>query len=128
MRRRGLAGTVARTAVIAGTATAVSGAVAGSQQQKAAAAQQAAAEQQAQAEAAAQQAAAQQQAQIEAAAQQAVADQLATQAPAEPAAAAPAPAVTDEMIAQLQKLGELRTAGVLSDEEFASLKAKLLNG
>ena len=133
MRRRGLASTVARTAVIAGTATAVSGAVAGSQQKKAAAAQQAAAEQQVQAEAAAQQAAAEQQAQIEAAAQQAVADQLGGQAPAAPApeapaAAAPAPAVTDEVIAQLQKLGELKAAGVLSDEEFATLKAKLING
>jgi hypothetical protein len=51
---------------------------------------------------------------------------MAAHAPAEPVTVAPA--VTDEMIAQLQKLGELRTAGVLSDEEFAALKAKLLNG
>ena len=111
MRRRSLAGTVARTAVIAGTATAVSGAVAGSQQKKAAAAQQ-----QAQIEAA------QQQAQIEAAAQQAVAEQMAAEVPV------PAPAVTDDVIAQLQKLGELHASGVLSDEEFATLKAKLING
>jgi hypothetical protein len=119
MRRRSLIGTAARTAVVVGTATAVSGAVAGAQQQKAAAAQQ-----QAQNEAA------QQQAQIDAAAQQAVAEQLAAQAPSEaaPAAAAAAPAITDEMIAQLQKLGELHASGVLSDEEFASLKAKLING
>ena len=117
MRRRSLVGTAARTAVVVGTATAVSGAVAGSQQQKAAAAQQ-----QAQLEAAAQQA------QIDAAAQQAVAEQLAAQAPAvEAAPAAAAPAVTDDVIAQLQKLGELKAAGVLSDEEFAALKAKLIN-
>lgn len=116
-----LARTVARTAVIAGTATAVSGKVAGSQQQKAAAQQQQAAA-----------AAAEQQAQIEAAAQQAaeaaVAAQQAAQAPAAPAPQAPAPTTTDEVIAQLQKLGELKAAGVLSEEEFATLKAKLING
>lgn len=117
MRRRSLVGTAARTAVIVGTATAVSGAVSGSQQQKAAAAQQ-----QAQNEAA------QQQAQIDAAAQQAVAAQMAAQAPAAEAAPAAAPAVTDDVITQLQKLGELRAAGVLSEEEFTALKAKLIGG
>ncbi len=114
MRRRSLVGTAARTAVVVGTATAVSGAVAGSQQQKAAAAQQ-----QAQLEAAAQQA------QIDAAAQQAVAAQMAAAAPAAPA---PAAAPADDTIAQLQKLGELRAAGVLSEEEFTALKAKLIGG
>jgi hypothetical protein len=102
-----LARTVARTAVIAGTATAVSGKVASGQEQKAAAAQQQAAA-----------AAAEQQAQVEAAAQAAI---------EAAAAAAPAPVVTDDVVAQLQKLGELRASGVLSDEEFAALKAKLLN-
>ena len=32
------------------------------------------------------------------------------------------------MIEQLEKLGELRDKGVLSDEEFAAPKAKLLGG
>jgi Short C-terminal domain len=39
-----------------------------------------------------------------------------------PAAAPPAP----DPIAQLQKLGELHQQGVLTDEEFAAQKAKLL--
>lgn len=42
----------------------------------------------------------------------------------------PAPAaggVTDEMISQLEKLGKLHESGVLTDEEFAQQKAKLLN-
>lgn len=47
------------------------------------------------------------------------------QAPA-PAPAAAAPAGID--IAQLKQLGELHTAGVLSDEEFAAAKAKVLAG
>lgn len=33
---------------------------------------------------------------------------------------------TDHKLAQLKQLGELRTAGVLTDEEFASEKAKIL--
>lgn len=52
-------------------------------------------------------------------------------APAEPApAAAPAAAggMTEEKIALLQKLTELQTAGVLTAEEFAAEKAKILNG
>jgi Short C-terminal domain len=45
------------------------------------------------------------------------------QAPAaEPAAAAPAP----DPIQQLKELGELHQQGVLTDEEFAAQKAKLL--
>ena len=123
--RPSLIGTMARTAVIAGTATAVSNSVSNSQQQKA---QQKAAAQQAQATA--------QQAQIDAAAQQAVAQHVAAQqatAPAAPAAAsadpAPAAAAADNpMIAQLKKLGELHQAGILSDEEFAAAKAKVLAG
>jgi hypothetical protein len=42
------------------------------------------------------------------------------------AAAAPAPAAEDDPIEKIRKLDELRTAGVLSDEEFAAQKAKLL--
>jgi hypothetical protein len=104
---------MARTAVIAGTATVVSGAVAGHQQQKAA-------EKQAQAEYAAQE----QQAQIDAAAAQAVAAQQAAAAPAAPAAAAPA--AGDDTMAKIQQLASLHSSGVLTDEEFAAAKAKLL--
>jgi hypothetical protein len=35
---------------------------------------------------------------------------------------------TDDMIAQLEKLGELRDKGVLTDAEFAEQKARLLAG
>ena len=57
--------------------------------------------------------------------------QAAAAAPAAaPAAAAPAavPAAGDDMVAQLQKLADLKAAGVLSDEEFAAAKAKVLAG
>ncbi|MEI2689707.1 MAG: SHOCT domain-containing protein [Anaerolineae bacterium] len=110
--RPSLIGTAARTAVVVGTATAVSGAVAGSQQQKAAAKQAQAAGAQQQALAEQQAALAQQQAELEAA----------------QTAAAPAPAagLTDETIAQLKQIGELHQAGILSDEEFAATKTRLL--
>ena len=110
MGRPGLVGLAARTAVVAGTATAVSGAMAGHQQQKA----QDQYEQQ-------QYAAAQQQAQIDAAAQQAVANQAAA-APPPPAAAAPAV----DVVAELQKLAALKEQGILTDAEFAAAKARLL--
>jgi len=114
--RPSLMGTMARTAVIAGTATVVSGAVAGSQQQKA---QQKAAAQQAQA--------AQQQAQLDASVQQAVAQQMAAQPQAAPSAPpAGAGAGGEDVIAQLKKLGELHQAGILNDAEFAAAKAKIL--
>jgi Short C-terminal domain len=46
---------------------------------------------------------------------------------AEPAPAAPAPAApAADPIAQLKQLGELRDQGVLTEEEFAAQKAKLL--
>ena len=98
-RGPGLARTVARTAVIAGTASAVSGRVHHNQQQKWAA---------------------QEQAQAEAA--------YAQQAPvyeAPPPAPAPAAPAEDPM-AKLTKLAELHSAGVLTDEEFAAAKAQLL--
>src|SRR3954467_6859746 len=41
-------------------------------------------------------------------------------------APAPAAAPEDPQIAQLQKLADLHTAGILSDEEFAAAKAKAL--
>jgi TolA-binding protein len=74
----------------------------------------------------------QQQAQIqqqaEVMAQQMVAEQQAQQAahpPAQPMAA-PAPAQPDK-IAQLKELGDLKTAGVLTEEEFQAEKAKILS-
>ena len=48
-------------------------------------------------------------------------------APAAPAAAAPT-GMTDDKIATLQKLADLHKSGVLTDEEFAAQKAKLLAG
>jgi hypothetical protein len=102
----------ARTAVVAGTATAVSGSVSRHQQEKA----QGQYEQQ-------QYEAAQQQAQIDAAAQAAAA-QYAQPAPAPAAPAAPAGGT--DIVAELTKLASLKDAGILSDEEFAAAKAKLL--
>ena len=116
MGRPGLVGLAARTAVVAGTATAVSGGMQRHQMNK----QQDAYEQQ-------QYEAQQQQAQMQAAAQQAVAQQQAAMGyAAQPAAPAPvAPAGTD-LVGELQKLGALRDQGILSDAEFAAAKAKLL--
>lgn len=89
----GLIRGVARTAVVAGTATAVSNRVSRRQGQR-------------WAEQEAQQAPPQQ--------------QYVEQAPP-----APAPAAADP-IAQLKELGELHQSGVLTDEEFAAQKAKIL--
>jgi membrane protease subunit (stomatin/prohibitin family) len=43
-------------------------------------------------------------------------------------AAAPAAPSQDDKLAQLQKLGELKTAGVLTEAEFEAQKAKILAG
>lgn len=51
------------------------------------------------------------------------ADMAAQAAPAEPA---PAAAAAPDPIAQLKELGELHQSGVLTDEEFAAQKAKIL--
>lgn len=110
MGRPGLVGMAARTAVVAGTATAVSGSVQRHQQEKA----QNQYEQQ-------QYEAMQQQAAMNAAAQQAVAQQQAAAAPAAPAAAG-----GTDVVAELQKLATLKEQGILSDDEFAAAKAKLL--
>ena len=105
MRRRvgrpGLVGTMARTAVIAGTASATAGAVQRHGAQKAAAQQAAAAPPPAPAPPA--------------------------PAPA-PVAAAPVAAapLDDDVIARLQQLGDLKAQGILDDAEFAAAKAKLL--
>jgi hypothetical protein len=99
-RRAGIVGMAARTAVVAGTATAVSGRVAHRQQTKY-----------------------QSQYDEEMAAQQ----QQAAAQPA-PSAAQPAPAEGggDDLVAQIEQLSQLHNAGVLSDEQFESAKAKLL--
>jgi hypothetical protein len=107
----GLIGGMARTAVVAGTATAVSNRVSRRQANKWSAQedQQAAQEEQA-------------------AKAQAYDQQQSAQpayAPPPPQAAAPA---QDDMLTQLQKLGELKAAGVLTEEEFAAQKAKILAG
>ena len=112
MGRPGLIGMAARTAVVAGTATAVSGSVARHQQNKAYEQQEAQAYE-----------AQQQQAAMNAAAAQAVAN-------AQAAAPAPAPAPAgggNDMMAQLTQLSTLHAQGILSDEEFAAAKAKLLS-
>jgi hypothetical protein len=98
----GLLRMAARTAVVAGTATAVSGRVARRQSARY--------DQQAEAQ--------QYEMQQQAAAQQQYAQ------PAPPPAAAPAP--QDESMAKLQQLAQLHSQGVLSDEEFSAAKAQIL--
>src|SRR5687768_12418117 len=116
MGRPGLIGMAARTAVVAGTATAVSGGV----QRR----QQARADQQYEAQ---QYEAQQQQAQMDAAAANAVAQQQAAMGVAsQQAAVAPAAAGGTDLVAELQKLAALHEQGILSDDEFAGAKAKLL--
>jgi hypothetical protein len=61
---------------------------------------------------------------MQAMAQQAAAQQAAA-APPPPPAAAPA---GDDLTTKLKELASLKDAGVLSDEEFAAAKAKLLAG
>jgi Short C-terminal domain len=87
----------ARTAVVAGTATAVSNRVSRRQYGRWA-----------------------EQAEAEAYEQQQYA---AAQAPPPPPPAAPE---TEDTIAQLKQLGELKDAGVLTEAEFAAQKAKIL--
>jgi len=48
-------------------------------------------------------------------------------APPPPAPAAPAPDPMEAKMAELEKLGRLHESGVLTDEEFAAEKAKVLN-
>ncbi|GAB7006148.1 hypothetical protein JCM18899A_36210 [Nocardioides sp. AN3] len=106
----GLIGGMARTAVVAGTATAVSNRV--SRRQAGRWAQQDAYQ-------------AQQQ-------QQAYAEQQAYSQPQVQYVQAPPPPAedtsTEDMIAQLEKLGRLRDSGVLSDAEFEAQKARILAG
>jgi hypothetical protein len=46
---------------------------------------------------------------------------------AAPVAAAPAAPAGESMLDQLKELGELKAQGILTEEEFAAQKAKLLN-
>jgi len=115
MRRgRGLVGTIATTAVIAGTATAVNTRMTDRHDNKQMAAQQ---------EAAADQAAFDSQQQL-AQMQQQMAAMQAQQA----AAAAPAPPAVGgaDLMTQLQQLTQMKEAGALTDAEFQAAKAKLL--
>ncbi|MBB3083775.1 SHOCT domain-containing protein [Geodermatophilus sabuli] len=88
----GLLGTMARTAVVAGTASSVAGRVTARQQ---------------------------------AAAQQAGAQRPPVQQQPKAADTGAASGV-DHLHSQLTKLGELRQSGLLTDEEFAAQKARLL--
>lgn len=90
----GLLRGVARTAVIAGTATSVSNRVSRRQGQRWA--------------------------------QQEEAQYAQQQQQEPPVAAAAAPAAGDSLIDQLKELGELKAQGILTEEEFAAQKAKLL--
>jgi hypothetical protein len=103
----GLIGGMARTAVVAGTATAVSNRVSRRQGNRWAAKQE-------QAE------------QSQAYQQPAPAPAPPAPAPAPPPAAAPLSQA--ETLSQLKQLGELKTAGVLTEEEFAMQKARILAG
>lgn len=57
---------------------------------------------------------------------QSVTDQQAYSAPP-PAPAAQVPDPMEAKMAELEKLGKLHESGVLTDEEFAAEKAKILN-
>jgi len=106
----GLLRGVARTAVIAGTATSVSNRVSRRQANRwAAKDEQAAAEQQAQ--------------------QQYAPPPQQYAPPPEQYAAPPAPAAaSSDRLTQLQQLGELHTSGVLTDAEFQVQKERILAG
>ena len=108
----GLIGGMARTAVVAGTATAVSNRVSRRQAGRWAAQDQ-------------------QQYEHEQYQQMQAQQQYQQQQYAPPPPPPPAPAAsggTDDMIAQLEKLGQLKAAGILTDAEFEAQKAKLLAG
>lgn len=94
----GLIRGVARTAVVAGTATAVSNRVSRRQANRWA--------------------------------HDAEPQQVYAEPPPQYVAAAPAPPAAaggGDMLAQLEKLGQLHDAGVLTDEEFAEQKRRILN-
>jgi Short C-terminal domain len=90
MGRPGLLGTMARTAVVAGTATAVSGSVSRRAAQRA-----------------------DERAQYQPAQSQAVPEQQAAATPG-------------DTMAKIRELAEMRSQGLLTDEEFAAAKAQVL--
>jgi hypothetical protein len=94
---------MARTAVIAGTATAVSGGMTRHANKKA-----------------------MEQQQAEAYQQQQQAEQMAAAAAAAAPPPPPAAPAEDETVAKLKEYADLKAQGILSEEEFASAKAKLL--
>jgi Short C-terminal domain len=99
MGRGGLVRAAATTAVVAGTATAVSGHMRNKQADKA----------------------------EEAAEAQAYRDQQAAAAAAPPPPPpAPAPAGGDDLVTKLNELAQLKAQGILSEAEFEAAKAKLL--
>ena len=104
----GLIRGVARTAVIAGTATAVSNRVSRRQANRWSQQEESQAYEQ-------QQAYDQQQA-------------MAQQAAAQQAAAAPAAAPATDVVTQLKELAALKDQGILTEDEFAAQKAKILAG
>jgi Short C-terminal domain len=117
MRRgRGLVGTIATTAVVAGTATAVNTRMTDRHYNKQAAAQQ---------EQAADQAAFESQQQI-AQMQQQMAALQAQQAAGAAGVAPAAPAGGADFTAELQQLVQMKDSGALTDAEFQAAKAKLL--
>jgi hypothetical protein len=59
--------------------------------------------------------------------QQAMMEQMQQQQAAQ-AQSAPPPAGGSDMMTKLQQLADMRTAGILTDEEFAAAKQKLLAG
>lgn len=97
-RGPGLLGTVARTAVVAGTATATANAVSNRQARRA----EPAGDEQTQ--------------------QQSAYDQQQQQA----TASAPAPAPSGDLTSKIKQLADLHATGALSDAEFAAAKSKLL--
>jgi alpha-L-fucosidase len=122
--RPGLVGTMARTAVVAGTASAVvnHGARRRDAQQQGAYEDQQSQQQMADMQAQLDQANAEKQA----AAQQAAIDKAVNERMAQQQPAAAAPSGADDTMAKLQKLADMKSQGLLSDEEFAAMKGKLL--
>ena len=121
-RGPGLLRTAATTAVVAGTATAVSKGVSGSMDEAAMSKQQQMEQQQV-----AQTAANQAQTELEQMKAQLAAMQAQQlQADQAQATTAAAPSAQPDLIAQLQRLAQLKQAGALSEYEFQTAKAKLL--
>ena len=115
VRRRMMGRRVARAAVGTAVVVGTAGAVSHHQQQK-----------YAQQDVAAQPQADDPQAAMDQAYQQGAADAQAQQQAAPPPESAPA--VGSDLTAQLEQLAQLHNAGVLSDEEFSEAKQKLLAG